>query len=58
MHRSIPFETVTTPATCANPPQYASGVEHVFVNGGHVIKDGAHTGAMPARVGRAPGWRR
>jgi len=34
----------------------SSGVEHVLVNGGHVIKDGAHTGATPGRVVRGPGW--
>jgi len=48
---------VTTHATFANPQQYASGVEHVFVTGGHVSKDGEHTGAMPGRVVRGPGSR-
>ncbi|MGH9340956.1 MAG: N-acyl-D-amino-acid deacylase family protein [Acidobacteriota bacterium] len=43
-------ETITDHATFANPHQYATGVRHVFVNGGHVIKDGDHTGATPGRV--------
>ena len=29
---------------------------HVFVNGEQVLRDGAHTGAMPGRVVRGPGW--
>ena len=36
-------------ATFARPHQYATGVEHVFVNGVQVIKDGEHTGAKPGR---------
>ena len=43
-------------ATFAEPHQYATGVVHVFVNGGHVIRDGEHTGAKPGRVVRGPGW--
>lgn len=48
--------TVRDNATFPKPHQYASGVEHVFVNGGHVLKDGEHTGATPGRVVRGPGW--
>lgn len=43
-------------ATFAEPHQYATGVDHVFVNGEHVLKWGEHTGALPGRVVRGPGW--
>jgi len=42
--------TVQDQATFAEPHQYASGVEHVFVNGVAVIANGDHTGALPGRV--------
>jgi N-acyl-D-amino-acid deacylase len=44
-------------ATFENPHQLATGMVHVFVNGVQVLKDGQHTGAMPGRVVRGPGWR-
>jgi N-acyl-D-amino-acid deacylase len=44
-------------ATYDRPHQYASGVAHVFVNGAQVLRDGEHTGALPGRVVRGPGWR-
>lgn len=50
-------ETVTDHATFEEPHQYATGVEHVFVNGVQVLDDGEHTGATPGRVVRGPGWR-
>jgi N-acyl-D-amino-acid deacylase len=37
-------------ATYEQPQQYATGVEHVFVNGAHVLRDGEHTGATPGRA--------
>ena len=43
-------------ATFAKPLQYATGVQHVFVNGAQVLQDGEHTGATPGRVVRGPGW--
>ncbi len=43
-------------ATFAEPHQYATGMEHVFVNGVQVLADGEHTGATPGRVVRGPGW--
>ena len=43
-------------ATFAKPQQLATGVDHVFVNGVQVWKDGKHTGAKPGRVVRGPGW--
>ena len=48
--------TVQDHATFAEPQKYATGVEHVFVNGAQVLKDGEHTGATPGRVVRGPGW--
>ena len=43
-------------ATFDKPHQYATGVVHVFVNGQQVLRDGEHTGALPGRVVRGPGW--
>ncbi|MBX6326538.1 MAG: D-aminoacylase, partial [Chthoniobacterales bacterium] len=42
-------------ATFENPHQYAVGVQHVFVNGVQVLKDGEHTGATPGRALWGPG---
>ncbi len=42
--------TITDHATYAQPHQYATGVEHVFVNGVQVLADGNHTGAKPGRA--------
>ena len=49
-------DAVQDHATFAKPLQYATGVEHVFVNGEQVLRDGEHTGATPGRVVRGPGW--
>jgi len=43
-------------ATFEEPHQYATGMQHVFVNGKQVLKNGEHTGAKPGRVVRGPGW--
>ncbi len=43
-------------ATFAEPHQLAVGVDHVFVNGVHTLRDGVHTGAKAGRVVRGPGW--
>ena len=43
-------------ATPQDPHRYASGMQHVFVNGVQVLRDGEHTGALPGRVVRGPGW--
>jgi N-acyl-D-amino-acid deacylase len=47
--------TIADRATFEQPHQFAVGMRHVFVNGGHVLKDGEHTGATPGRVVRGPG---
>ena len=49
-------ETITDHATYEDPHQYATGMVHVFVNGEQVLRDGEHTGALPGRVVRGPGW--
>lgn len=49
-------ETITDHATFEEPHQYATGVRHVFVNGEQVVDGGQHTGALPGRVVRGPGW--
>ncbi len=43
-------------STFDNPHQLSTGMNHVFVNGVQVLKDGEHTGATPGRVVRGPGW--
>jgi N-acyl-D-aspartate/D-glutamate deacylase len=37
-------------ATYEKPHKYSTGVQHVFVNGVAVFKNGEHTGATPGRV--------
>jgi N-acyl-D-amino-acid deacylase len=49
-------ETVTDRATYEEPHQLSVGVEHVFVNGVAVVRNGEHTGALPGRIVRGPGW--
>ena len=50
--------TVTDNATFAEPHQYATGVEHVWVNGVQVLKLGEHTGATPGRFVKGPGFKK
>ena len=49
-------ETIIDNATFEEPHQLATGVKHVFVNGGHVVRNGEHTGAMPGRFVHGPGY--
>ena len=44
-------------ATFEEPHQYAEGMVHVWVNGRQVLRDGEHTGALPGRFVKGPGWR-
>ena len=44
-------------STFEQPHQYATGMQHVIVNGEVVLRNGEHTGALPGRVVRGPGWR-
>jgi len=50
-------DKITDNATFKQPHQYATGMIHVLVNGKQVLKDGEHTGALPGRVVRGPGWK-
>jgi N-acyl-D-amino-acid deacylase len=50
-------KTIADRSTYEKPHQYATGVRHVWVNGGQVLKDDEHTGATPGRVVRGPGWK-
>jgi N-acyl-D-amino-acid deacylase len=49
--------TIKDRATFDEPHQYAEGVVHVFVNGSQVLDQGNHTGALPGRCVRGPGWK-
>lgn len=42
-------------ATYENPHQYAEGMQHVWVNGVQVLKEGEHTGAKPGRFVKGAG---
>jgi len=48
--------TVADHATFQSPQQFATGVRDVLVNGAVVLRDGKHTGTLPGRVVRGPGW--
>ncbi|HEV8124503.1 MAG TPA: D-aminoacylase [Gemmatimonadales bacterium] len=48
--------TIQDHATFEQPHQYATGMVDVFVNGVQVLKNGEHTGAMPGRFVRGPGY--
>jgi N-acyl-D-amino-acid deacylase len=49
-------EKIRDHATFQDPHQYATGVEHVLVNGQLVLKDGEHTGATPGQIVRGAGY--
>ena len=42
---------------CIACVQYATGMGHVFINGVAVFEDGEHTGALPGRFVRGPGYK-
>jgi N-acyl-D-amino-acid deacylase len=48
--------TIADHATFDDPHQYSTGMIHVFVNGGQVLKDGEPTGVLSGRAVRGPGW--
>jgi N-acyl-D-amino-acid deacylase len=48
-------DAIADHATYEKPHQYSTGVEHVFVNGVQVIRNGDHTGAKPGRAVWGPG---
>lgn len=47
--------TIADKATFEKPFQYAVGMQHVFINGKQVLRDGQHTGAFPGRALWGPG---
>ena len=49
-------ETIEDRATFEDPHQLSVGVHYVFVNGVLVLREGVHTGALPGRALRGPGW--
>ena len=51
-------KTINDFATFENPMQYATGVNHVLVNGTHVIDNGNHTGAYGGRFVKGPGYKK
>ncbi len=44
-------------ATFEAPHQYATGVQHVIVNGELVLENGEPTGTTPGRFVKGPGWK-
>ncbi len=49
-------ETICDIATYTDPHRLSVGVRDVWVNGGRVLRDGTHTGAMPGRRVNGPGF--
>ena len=50
-------QAISDHATFSKPHQLSTGVTDVFVNGTQVLKNGEHTGTLPGRVVRGPGYR-
>jgi N-acyl-D-amino-acid deacylase len=50
-------ETIQDHATYENSHEYATGVTHVLVNGVPVLENGQHTGKMPGKAVRGPGYK-
>ena len=50
-------EKIQDHGTFDEPMQYATGMKYVLVNGTLVLIDGEHTGALPGKVVRGPGWK-
>jgi N-acyl-D-aspartate/D-glutamate deacylase len=49
-------QTVGDLATYEQPHQVSRGIEWVIVNGTVVVRDGQHTGELPGRIVRGPGY--
>ena len=49
-------ERVQDHSVPGDPHHYSEGMLHVFVNGAPALLDGEHTGELPGRVVRGPGW--
>ncbi|MFN8239450.1 MAG: amidohydrolase family protein [Bacteroidales bacterium] len=50
-------DSIKDNATFDKPHQFATGMKYVVVNGVFVLVDGEHTGALPGRVVRGPGYK-
>jgi N-acyl-D-aspartate/D-glutamate deacylase len=50
-------QSVIDKATFEQPHQYPVGIPYVVVNGELVLDNGRHTGALPGKVIRGPGWK-
>jgi N-acyl-D-amino-acid deacylase len=51
-------ESIQDFATFEKPMQYATGINHVFVNGSHVLKNGDHTGVLAGKFVKGPGYKK
>jgi N-acyl-D-aspartate/D-glutamate deacylase len=49
--------TVADKATYVEPHQYPVGIPYVIVNGQVVLDNGNHSGRLPGKVIRGPGYR-
>jgi dihydroorotase/N-acyl-D-amino-acid deacylase len=49
-------DTIGDLATYDEPHQVSTGVRSVLVNGEFVVRNGEHTGALPGRIVRGPGY--
>jgi len=49
-------KTIADRATFESPQQYPVGIPYVIVNGEIVVDDGEHSGALPGKVLRGPGY--
>ena len=49
-------ETISDVGSYEDPAHFPMGIEHVFVNGVLVVDKGEHSGALPGRFLRGPGY--
>jgi len=49
------IQNIKEKTTFSNPHQLSEGMDHVFVNGGHVLENGKHTGIFSGRFVKGPG---